>query len=310
MARPDEPASPVHSFAAFFSSPALARISAPSLPVTSRLMAASTPPLSSAPATSKPTLHTCSTYLAFPIWSPKCGRQSIGTPSQTLSVVEFQPPCVQNPATAACRSTSSCGAHSTTIPRPRVASSNPSGSRVSPSAATRPGRTTQRNGTPLPAMPQAVSTRSLADMHARLPKLTYSTDAAGRASSHFRHLRSCRSRLLSAAAAGENRWSGPMSNTGISRSRRSFTSSRRSSASKVLRMMPEDAFTASTTRSSSLHVRSWRLPSCIRSRTRYGGSSLTSVSSSDSATNQGQSIDPRDIRGNYATCLAQGGSLS
>uniref|UniRef100_A0A8R7P630 Uncharacterized protein n=1 Tax=Triticum urartu TaxID=4572 RepID=A0A8R7P630_TRIUA len=89
---------------------ALARISAPSLLVTSRRMAASMPPLSSAPATSKPTLHTCSTYLAFPIWSPKCGRHSFGIPSQTLSVVEFQPPCVQNPAMAACQSTSSCGA--------------------------------------------------------------------------------------------------------------------------------------------------------------------------------------------------------
>lgn len=62
---------------------------------------------------------------------------------------------------------------------------------------------------------------------------------------------------------GKNRWSGQMWNTRVAMSCRSLTSSGRSSASSVLRMMP--------------HVRWWRLPSCIRWRTRYGGSSLAHV---------------------------------
>jgi hypothetical protein len=53
-----------------------------------------------------------------------------------------------------------------------------------------PGQTIQRNGTPLPAMPHAVSTRSRGLMQATLPKLTYS---GGHASSHSRQLWSPRS---------------------------------------------------------------------------------------------------------------------
>ncbi|XBJ08118.1 hypothetical protein VPH35_013504 [Triticum aestivum] len=70
------------------------------------------------------------------------------------------------------------------------------------------GWNTQRNDMPLPAMPHAVFIGSCVGMHARLLKLAYNTVVAGRASSHFRQPRSCRSRLLSVADAGENRWSG------------------------------------------------------------------------------------------------------
>ncbi|BAS87139.1 Os03g0824650 [Oryza sativa Japonica Group] len=76
-----------------------------------------------------------------------------------------------------------------------------------------------------------------------------------------------------------------MSNTGTARSRRSLASSCASSASNVLSMSPDESFTAATARASSSHISSWpSLPMCIRSRTRYGGSSLTGMSSCDSAT--------------------------
>nr|TKW31283.1 hypothetical protein SEVIR_2G095360v2 [Setaria viridis] len=171
----DDPASPMLAAALFFSSSALRRIPAPGSPAPISVdMAASTFPLWSSPSIVTPVRHTWSTYLAFPIWSPKNGRHSIGTPAHTPSSVEFHPQCVQKPPTAGCARTSSCGAQLTTTPRPRVAASKPSGREIEDGGAprTRPGRSTQRKGRPLLAMPQAVSTRSDADTLARLPKLT------------------------------------------------------------------------------------------------------------------------------------------
>jgi hypothetical protein len=139
-------------------------------------------------------------------------------------------------------------------------------------------RTTQRNGTPLPVTPHAVSTRSRSLMHARLPKLTYSTAFGG-------HDRQLVSWLLSEAEAGENLWSGPTSNTGTARARRRPASSRSSSAANVFSMRPEEAITASTARACISRARAW--PSSrklIRSRTRYGGSSRNGMSSCASAS--------------------------
>jgi hypothetical protein len=101
----------MHSAALLLSSRALRRSLAPGSPgPISAATAASTLPLSSSPSSVRPVRHTCSTYLAFPIWSPKHGRAMIGTPAHTLSSVEFQPQCVQNAAPAGCARTSSCGA--------------------------------------------------------------------------------------------------------------------------------------------------------------------------------------------------------
>ncbi|PUZ69047.1 hypothetical protein GQ55_2G077400 [Panicum hallii var. hallii] len=178
MLRQDDPASATqHSTALLFSSTALRRIPAPgSPPPISAAMAASTSPLSSSPSSATPTRRARSTYLAFPIWSPKHGRHSNGNPAHTASSVEFHPQCVQNPPTARCARTSSCGTHATTVPRPRVAARKPLGrggcSGDSGAPGTRPGRSAQRKGRPLLAMPQTFSARSEADMLARLPKLT------------------------------------------------------------------------------------------------------------------------------------------
>nr|CAB3452457.1 unnamed protein product [Digitaria exilis] len=187
----------------------------------------------------------------------------MGTPSQTLSNVEFHPQCVQNAPTAACANTSLCGAHATTFPLLSVSSMNPSGNGgggASPEpVTTKPGRTTHRNGTPLPASPHAISSNTSRSTVATLPRLTYSTDRGGRASSHARQLRS-------AAGSGdgdgeeERRCSGPTAKAGAS------------IPSNVLTSTPDDdSRAASVTPVMKPASVSASLPSTrIRSRARSG----------------------------------------
>jgi hypothetical protein len=116
----DEPSSLKQKSAFSFKPLALCLISTPSLSTISLLIPFSIFPLSKTPSISKPIFHTRHTYLELKSWSPKNGRHSIGTPSQTLSRVEFQPQWLQNPPTAPCANTSFCGAHFTMQPLPSV----------------------------------------------------------------------------------------------------------------------------------------------------------------------------------------------
>ena len=100
----------------------------------------------------------------------------MGTPSQTLSKTEFHPQCVQNAPMAACAKTSLCGAQVTIFPLFLflISSLNPSGNGgTSSPPATKPGRTTHRNGTPLRANPHAISSKTPPrSTQATLPRLT------------------------------------------------------------------------------------------------------------------------------------------
>ncbi|OAY80540.1 hypothetical protein ACMD2_05372 [Ananas comosus] len=125
------------------------------------------------------------------------GHAIIAAPAQIPSSTEFHPQCVTNPPVAACRSTSTCGAHVfTTRPRSLVRSTNPSGrtrprsgsaglvkSRCGSSLA----RTTHRNRCPLRSSPVAISLSCSAVNTPRLPKQRNTTLPRGCASSHRRH---------------------------------------------------------------------------------------------------------------------------
>ncbi|WVZ62534.1 LOW QUALITY PROTEIN: hypothetical protein U9M48_012273 [Paspalum notatum var. saurae] len=215
----------------------------------------------------------------------------------TLSSVEFHPLCVQNAATAGCASTSCCGAHSTTLPLPSAAAWNPSGSSTGsspPASATRPRRTTHRNGRPLPARPHAISASSARVTLATLPKLTYSTDPGAWVSSQPMQLRSALSRLVvSPAPAAEEEeavaslWSGPTAKAGMplgASSSRMVSSSWGSRASKVLRIAPEELVVVPVARSRILCPISLlgSLLGSNRSLTRSGGSSSTGARRLDS----------------------------
>uniref|UniRef100_J3MCI3 Uncharacterized protein n=1 Tax=Oryza brachyantha TaxID=4533 RepID=J3MCI3_ORYBR len=146
-----------------------------------------------------PMPHSSHTYRELMYWSANPGQQIIGTPEQMLSVEEFHPLCVRNAPTARCRSTCSCAHHSAMKHRSLVSETKPSGNALMP-PATRPGRTTQRNGRRLSARPHASSAILSGDITVRLPKLTYSTAPDGCASSHVMHAASSSQRLSPAAA--------------------------------------------------------------------------------------------------------------
>ncbi|KAK2975890.1 hypothetical protein RJ640_015321 [Escallonia rubra] len=153
------------------------------------------------------------TYLAFNPWSAKQGMHIIGTPSQTLSTVEFQPQWLQKPPTASCANTSFCGAHFTMRPLSPVFSSKPSGkSSIHSELRTEPGRITHRNGIPLLASPQAISASSFSATVAKLPKLTYMTDDGACLSSHSMQSASSINKLLD--VAGANLCKGPTGKKG------------------------------------------------------------------------------------------------
>ncbi|CAA6658961.1 unnamed protein product [Spirodela intermedia] len=97
-----------------------------------------------------------------------------GHPRLRASSVEFQPQWVTKHPTAGCASTANCGHHATTTP---PASSLKNSCRESLS-------------------PCAISAVCSAERHAKLPKETYTTDAAGLPSSHRRQAASALSRSI------------------------------------------------------------------------------------------------------------------
>ncbi|KAG6488149.1 hypothetical protein ZIOFF_056908 [Zingiber officinale] len=142
-----------------FSSPAFALIVFPSS-VFSTVSSTLTAPSSVIDPSSNPTPipHTAATVLPFSLWSPKNGRQTIGTPATAASSTEFHPQWVTKTPTAGCRSTSCCGAHPTTRPLSLVWSKNPRGS----SSLAR-SLSDQRNAAPLASSPCARFANSSGD---------------------------------------------------------------------------------------------------------------------------------------------------
>uniref|UniRef100_A0A8R7TNB3 Uncharacterized protein n=1 Tax=Triticum urartu TaxID=4572 RepID=A0A8R7TNB3_TRIUA len=104
----------------------------------------------------------------------------MGTPAAAASSTEFQPQCVMNHPTAACRRMATCGAHPrTTIPHLAASAraSNPSGS-------TAPSPAAHRNGTALRSSASARAVATAGVSTAWLPKHTYTTEPCGKPSSH------------------------------------------------------------------------------------------------------------------------------
>uniref|UniRef100_A0ACD5U1G2 Uncharacterized protein n=1 Tax=Avena sativa TaxID=4498 RepID=A0ACD5U1G2_AVESA len=174
---------------------------------------------SSYPSITTPAFISSTTNTLFSLCSAYCGQHSIGTPADAASRTEFHPQCVMNAPVAACRSTSTCGAHIfSTIPLPRVLSVNPSGRSASRSGSGRGRknlagsmgglRTTHRKRCPVFSSPWAIAFSCAADTAPRLPKQTNTTLRSGCASSHDRH--ACRS----PSAAAPFTISGPMQCTG------------------------------------------------------------------------------------------------
>ncbi|KAF4382437.1 hypothetical protein G4B88_011389, partial [Cannabis sativa] len=98
---------------------------------------------------------------------------TIGTPTQMLSSVEFQPQCVTNPPTASCWRIETCGAHPLIInPVSFILSSNPSGSHSSLIPSFFSFFTTQMNCCPEASSPVAISMSCSSLKLAMLPKLT------------------------------------------------------------------------------------------------------------------------------------------
>ncbi|VAI49676.1 unnamed protein product [Triticum turgidum subsp. durum] len=194
---------------------------------------------------SSPMPHSAQAYRQLVVCSAKKGQQTIGTPAQMLSSVEFHPECVRNSPVAGCPSTSSCGHQLRKIPRPFVSARKSSGS-TALSPATRSGLMTHRNGRPQRARPHANSARWAGDMTVMLPKLTYTTEpGCFWASSHRRQLVSSFQRLppiapssgRARAAVTANAGSGPTVYTRGKMPRSASTTSC-STASNVLRMTP------------------------------------------------------------------------
>ncbi|KAF2922108.1 hypothetical protein DAI22_07g086801 [Oryza sativa Japonica Group] len=258
-------------------------MAAPSSPTISFLTASATRSRSNTSPSSSPTPHWCVTYLAFTVWSPKHGCASMGTPSQMLSSVEFHPQCVQNPPIAG---TSLCGAHVTTFPMPlstTAVSGSVRGRASETMPVTKPGRMTQRNGTPLPASPRAISSNTSRSMRATLPRLTYSTDRGECACSHATQPLSGACRPCSSGAPS-SLCIGPMANAGIlGRWRRMFRSTGFSMARKVLITKPIAAVRmALSTRAMNSRTRSASPPSTrIRSRPRSGSTGGNTSQESD-----------------------------
>ncbi|GAV78331.1 hypothetical protein CFOL_v3_21799 [Cephalotus follicularis] len=149
---------------------ALCLISSPSLPKINLLIALSISTFSNSSfSNTMPTFHTLLKSLALTLWSPKLGRQIIGTPSDRHSRVEFQPQWLQNPPTALCANTSFCGAHFTMQPKSPTVSVKPSGNNsIHSQPCIEPGLSTQRKGCLLLANPQAISFSSLSSTDAML----------------------------------------------------------------------------------------------------------------------------------------------
>ncbi|KAM3370587.1 hypothetical protein ACQJBY_018116 [Aegilops geniculata] len=146
--------------------------------------------LSTSIATATPTTDASSN--AFRCCSAYSGHGTSGTPCHMLSSVEFHPQCVTKQPTAACASTSFCGARvGHTRPRPSVRSRNPAGrssSRFASVGCREPvaggPRSVHRKRCPLRSSPAATSCALALSNHPRLPKQRNTTDARGCASSH------------------------------------------------------------------------------------------------------------------------------
>uniref|UniRef100_A0A8R7P3E9 Uncharacterized protein n=1 Tax=Triticum urartu TaxID=4572 RepID=A0A8R7P3E9_TRIUA len=102
---------------------------------------------------------------AFRCCSAYSGHGAIGTPNHRLSRIEFHPPCVTKPPTAACARISFCGAFaghtrpcSFVLPRNPSGSSSPrSASEGSRAPAAGGPRSTHRKRWPLRSSPWAIS---------------------------------------------------------------------------------------------------------------------------------------------------------
>ncbi|CAA7395248.1 unnamed protein product [Spirodela intermedia] len=136
-----------------------------------------------------PTPQASSTSLALVGWSVHCGIATMGTPRLRASSVEFQPQWVTKHPTAGCASTANCGHHATTTPP--ASSLKPAGSFPCSEPLT-----THRNSCRESLSPCAISAVCSAERHAKLPKETYTTDAAGLPSSHRRQAASALSRSI------------------------------------------------------------------------------------------------------------------
>nr|CAB3470337.1 unnamed protein product [Digitaria exilis] len=170
-----------------------ATVSSPIAAATCPAIASAPTVFSSSPSQLQLSTHTPSparaTTRAFTRWSANLGHASTGTPARR----RLRHRWLTNRPTAGCRSTSPCSTHDlVTIPRPpctrrrKPSSSSPRRSPSSPasSLSTTAPFTTHRNLWPHASSPAASSLICSFARALRLPKLTYTTDRGGCASSH------------------------------------------------------------------------------------------------------------------------------
>ncbi|KAG0524755.1 hypothetical protein BDA96_07G239000 [Sorghum bicolor] len=152
----------------------------PSFPTAAAIAAAIVPAsgTASAPSATGTATPASASSRASVNWSALIGHASMATPAAAASSTEFQPQCVRNQPTARWRSTSTCGAHPRiTSPREDVPASNPSGTAV-------PALAAHTNAAELRASASATDAACAGDSACCVPKLTYTTEPSGNASSH------------------------------------------------------------------------------------------------------------------------------